>query len=86
MTAKKPAGEKTPVIPTHEGKVLQLFVCSSIRRLGYSKSNITVYLVTTGLAKELMQTINIVLAKRNHLLTLKQAVEKEDTLTEQIKL
>ena len=51
MTAKKPAGEKTPVIPTHEGKVLQLFVCSSIRRLGYKKSNITVHLVTTGLAK-----------------------------------
>ena len=79
MTAKKPAGEKTPVIPTHEVKVLQLFVCSSIRRLGYIKPNITAHLVTTGLAKETDADNKHRFSKTKPLLPLKQAVEKEDT-------
>jgi hypothetical protein len=43
MTAKMPAGEKTPVIPTHEVKVLQLFVCSSIRRFARKIGKNTIY-------------------------------------------
>ena len=52
MTAKKPAGEKTPVLPTYEVQVLQLFVCSSIRGGVQITPNYTAYYVTTGLAKK----------------------------------
>ena len=38
MTAKNPAGEKNPVIPAHEVKVLQLFVCYSSKSGGFSNS------------------------------------------------
>ena len=38
-----PAGEKIPVIPTHEVKVLQLFVCYTPTRRGVIKNNPRIY-------------------------------------------